>query len=236
MATKRRVASVQKDAAPLQTTTSTDPIEVEIDVAKGHLGVTLSDADLFAISGVRIDHVDPADLFAEAGLVVGDVITEVNGQGVKRHKDALAAMDRAKGKVRITYLTKAAAEKADLARVDVWGRRGKMGVYAVAVVWALVLVLSALHFTSNVPGAIDGTFHTLPTWLRFRKRYILWFQDKRLFNIIQTLHATSPWKDVGAHGIPCEKWITNHGHFDRYKMKPHDIVTWCTEGGWSGPW
>jgi hypothetical protein len=224
MATQRRSKSVEKDAAPASNKPSSPPAEVEIDVAKGHLGVTLSDL----MYGVRVDHVDPEDLLAEAGFVTGDVITELDGKAVSHHADALETMMKAKGKLRIKFLKEDAAKKLFeeryQAEMTAWLRRVKMIGALFAVFAVLVALVALVHYTENVPGSFDGTFHTHPAWLRFRKRYLLHLIDPELHERIEQFQQRGAWLKKG---LTCEQFVI--GESGLVFVKPSAMVTWCTD-------
>ena len=96
---RRRPAKAEADASVDAPPT---PVKtVTIDPTRGPLGVTLSN-DASGL-GVKIDRLHPNDLVDRAGLLVGHVITKLDGEGVSTHESALAALIGASGPVEVSY-------------------------------------------------------------------------------------------------------------------------------------
>lgn len=88
--TRRRVngSAVDENKDDSKPTSKEGFLQVKINPASGHLGVTLSTH----AGSVRVQHCHPADLIAKAGLSAGDIVNSINGSAISDHAEALNLM------------------------------------------------------------------------------------------------------------------------------------------------
>ena len=171
---------------------------VTINTSEGHLGITLSNEP--GVDGCVISQLNSADLCACSGLLVGDIVTKLNGKAVMTHTEAFEIINNSSGEpIVFEYITGAMATKARSAK-KVGVSTGKIVLavlkgFAYLLVLLLVVSLLMYKFAPQEIFQDHVDTHVLPLLGYDPPRP--GYDGKPIKRLVKSKDPTKPWKVPG---------------------------------------